>query len=356
MALGDRTITYSPAYTLVPTYECFNRCDYCNFRQEPGQDRWLSLGEAGDRLAAFQPVGATAAAESPGLAHPASLPAGLPAGLSEHSLIEVLILSGEVHPASPRRAAWFQRIYDLAALALAAGFLPHSNVGPLTRTEMAQLKQVNVSLGLMLEQLTPALLETVHRHAPSKQPERRLEQLRWAGELGIPFTTGLLLGIGETAQDRRDSLAAIAQLHHQYGHIQEVILQPHSPGQRQRFGAGACDPVSFLQTVEQARGILPPAIAIQIPPNLAQSPDLLRACLAAGARDLGGLVPHDEVNPDYRHLTVGALAAQLAGWGYELCPRLPVYPAQVAKLNPGLRERCRSVEAGLSSNLRWPKL
>jgi FO synthase subunit 1 len=98
---------------------------------------------------------------------------------------------------------------------------------------MRSLKQVNVSMGLMLEQLTPQLLQTVHRHAPSKVPEVRLQQLKWAGELRIPFTTGLLLGIGETKEDWWETMDAIAQLHSCYGHIQEVILQPHSPGTQQ---------------------------------------------------------------------------------------------------------------------------
>ncbi|QXE23469.1 FO synthase subunit 1 [Richelia sinica FACHB-800] len=121
--------------------------------------------------------------------------------LQQQNVCEILILSGEVHPRSPQRQAWLQRIYDLCVLALEMGFLPHTNAGPLSREEMQKLKTVNVSMGLMLEQLTPKLLNTVHRHAPSKLPEVRLQQLQWAGELQIPFTTGLLLGIGETEAD-----------------------------------------------------------------------------------------------------------------------------------------------------------
>lgn len=98
---------------------------------------------------------------------------------------------------------------------------------------MAALKAVNVSMGLMLEQLTPKLLQSVHRHAPSKDPQLRLHQLEQGGELGIPFTTGLLLGIGEEPQDWAETLTAIAECHRRWGHIQEVILQPHSPGQQQ---------------------------------------------------------------------------------------------------------------------------
>jgi 7,8-didemethyl-8-hydroxy-5-deazariboflavin synthase len=145
-------------------------------------------------------------------------------------VIEILILSGEVHPKSATRTAWFDRIFDLCELALSLGFLPHTNAGILSFDEMSKLKTVNVSMGLMLEQITSTL--PAHRHAPSKLPDVRLEQLAWAGELQIPFTTGLLLGIGESERDRIDTLEAIAKIHDQYHHIQEVILQPYSPGQK----------------------------------------------------------------------------------------------------------------------------
>ncbi|MDB9311753.1 7,8-didemethyl-8-hydroxy-5-deazariboflavin synthase subunit CofG [Spirulina sp. CS-785/01] len=306
----SRVITYSPAYTLVPTYECFNRCEYCNFRTDPGEDAWLSLTDAEDRLRSLQDTG----------------------------VMEILLLSGEVHPKSPRRNAWFQHLYQLAELALSLGFLPHTNAGILSFAEMEQLKEVNVSMGLMLEQLTPRLLETVHRHAPSKIPQVRLEQLEWAGVLQIPFTTGLLLGIGETEEDWGDSLRAIAQLQHTYGHIQEVILQPHSPGSQQNFPHGAFSPETLLQVIPWARKILPDTITIQIPPNLLKDESFLLACLDAGARDLGGLSPKDEVNPDYPHPTPSSLAKILHPAGWDLTPRLPVYPQYLTRLPPQLQE------------------
>lgn len=296
--LDSRIVTYSPAYTLVPTYECFNRCTYCNFRAEPGKSPWLTLTDAQNKLRTFQDQG----------------------------VCEILILSGEVHPHSSRRQGWFQRIYDISELALSLGFLSHTNAGPLSYEEMAQLKTVNVSMGLMLEQLTPRLLQTVHRHAPSKIPELRLQQLEWAGKLKIPFTTGLLLGIGETQEDWWDTLDAIANLHSCYGHIQEVILQPHSPGSQQTWDAPAFNPHQLPEVIAKARQILPPDITIQIPPNLVPDANWLLACLDAGARDLGGIGPKDEVNPDYPHPNYQDLykIMEPAGWG--LVPRLPVYP------------------------------
>jgi FO synthase subunit 1 len=191
---------------------------------------------------------------------------------------------------------------------------------------MQKLKCVNVSMGLMLEQLTPKLLNTVHRHAPSKLPQVRLQQLQWAGKLQIPFTTGLLLGIGETETDWRETLASISELHQRYHHIQEVILQPHSPGHQQTFDAPSFDPHQLPQVIAKARQILPQDITIQIPPNLVKDEQWLLACIEAGARDLGGIGPKDEVNPDYPHLQEQALREILQPAGWELVPRLPIYP------------------------------
>lgn len=296
--VNSALVTYSPAYTIVPTYECFNRCTYCNFRTDPGKSTWLSLSVAEQILKRLQ----------------------------NQQVCEILILSGEVSPHSHKRKEWFQRIYDLCELALSMGFLPHTNAGLLSFAEMQQLKNVNVSMGLMLEQLTPALLKTVHRYAPSKLPELRLQQLEWAGELQIPFTTGLLLGIGETADDWWETLTAISQIHQRYHHIQEVILQPHSPGNQQTFDAPPFNPHQLPTVIAKAREILPSDVTIQIPPNLVKDRQWLLACIAAGARDLGGISPKDEVNPDYPHLQEQELREILQPGGWELVPRLPVYP------------------------------
>lgn len=305
----SRVVTYSPAFTLVPTYECFNRCQYCNFRAEPGQDAWLSLDDARDRLRRAKSQG----------------------------LIEALILSGEVHPHSARRRLWFEHVYALCDLALTEGLLPHTNVGPLSHPEMAALQQVNVSMGLMLEQVTPALLERVHRHAPSKRPAVRLQQLEQAGQLRIPFTTGLLLGIGETPQDQIDTLTAIAQSHQRWGHIQEVILQPHQPGQHQATAYPSLSMAELLDAIATARQILPRDITLQVPPNLLAESAHLWAALAAGASDLGGIGPKDEVNPDYPHHSEDQLRLTLQAHGWHLQRRLPIYPAYLPWLAPPLQ-------------------
>ena len=294
----NTVITYSPAYTVVPTYECFNRCSYCNFRIDPDPDSVYSRSDIVRKLEQLDP----------------------------DAVCEILVLSGEVHPLSQKRTEWFTNIYKICETSLMLGFLPHTNVGPLSWDEMKQLKQVNVSMGLMLEQLNPKFRETVHRYAPSKKPELRLQQLEWAGKLKIPFTTGLLLGIGETMLDIKESLNAIASIHQSWGHIQEVILQPHSVGSQQELSFPSFDPEQLPEIIALAKEILPDTIAIQIPPNLVLGSNFLLECLAAGATDLGGISPIDEVNPDYPHPTYESLSEILEPAGWSLKPRLPVYP------------------------------
>lgn len=304
-------ITYSPAYTIIPTYECFNRCSYCNFRKDLGSSSKLTLANARESLTRLSP----------------------------QEVSEILILSGEVPLNSFLRQEWFIRIKKICELALSLDYLPHSNVGILSWDEMKQLKEVNVSMGLMLEQLTPKLLSTVHKNAPSKQPELRLQQLVWAGELKIPFTTGLLLGIGETAGDRVDTLEVIALLQERWGHIQEVILQPHSQGSQQNYTASNFNLFQLPEVIAIAKKLLPSSITIQIPPNLVTQPKLLLECLDAGARDLGGIGPKDEVNPDYPHPTAESLREILEPEGWRLLPRLPVYPQYVSWLSDSLQTR-----------------
>jgi 7,8-didemethyl-8-hydroxy-5-deazariboflavin synthase len=311
-----QVITYSPAYTIVPTHECFNRCSYCNFRVDPGVDSWMTLDRATQILTDLRGTG----------------------------ICEILILSGEVHPLSSRRKDCLDLIYDLCILALDLGFLPHTNAGPLTFIEMEKLAEVNVSMGLMLESLDLALLAGVHRHAPTKLPEIRLEQLNWAGKLQIPFTTGLLLGIGESAKSWENTLQSIANIHHRWGHIQEVILQPYSPGSQESLAGIGFDLAKLPTVIRLARQILPADITIQIPPNLISNPNLLLACLTAGARDLGGIVPKDEVNPDYHHLQLSELTVLLNSAGWKLRPRLPVYPDLEHYLSPALAQRLFAID------------
>ncbi|MGF1588469.1 MAG: 7,8-didemethyl-8-hydroxy-5-deazariboflavin synthase subunit CofG [Pleurocapsa sp.] len=306
----NSVITYSPAYTIVPTYECFNRCSYCNFRAEPNTGKTLSHSALLDQLQK----------------------------LNKDFVSEILVLSGEVHPDSGKRREWFTNIHKICELSLFWGFLPHTNVGLLSWQEMKQLKQVNVSMGLMLEQLNSKFMKTVHRYAPSKKPELRLQQLEWAGKLKIPFTTGLLLGIGETKLDIKESLEAIANIQRKWGHIQEVILQPHSVGSQQELNISSFDLEQLPEIIALSKKILLDEIAIQIPPNLVAEPNLLLECLNAGATDLGGISPVDEVNPDYPHPTYESLSEILQPAGWSLQPRLPIYSKYYSWLSSTLQK------------------
>ena len=306
---NEKIVTYSPSHIVVPTYKCFNRCGYCNFRQDVENSPELDLPTATN------------------IFH----------NLQNFNICEILVTSGEIHPYSSERQQWFQRIYNLCRLALNMGFLPHTNVGILSFAEMQRLKQVNVSMGLMLEQITPKLSETVHQNAPSKSSSLRLEQLQWAGKLQIPFTTGLLLGIGEVEDDCWNALKALAKLHKKYGHIQEVILQPYSRGSKQTWQGDTFNPYKLPEIVHYSRQILPQDITIQIPPNLVRDNGWLIACLEAGAGDFGGINLKDEVNPDYPQIRVEELQKILQISGWNLIPRLPVYPQFTNWLVPDLQ-------------------
>jgi 7,8-didemethyl-8-hydroxy-5-deazariboflavin synthase len=312
-------VTYSPAHTVVPTYECFNRCSYCNFRLDVGKEKSSTIQDIKKILQKLETA----------------------------SIAEILVLSGEVNPFSSKRLKWFTKIYETCGLSLSLGFLPHSNVGPLSWQEMRLLKEVNVSMGLMLEQVNPKFMQTVHKHAPSKQPELRLQQLEWAGRLKIPFTTGLLLGIGETELDIEESLNAIALIQRRWGHIQEVILQPHSIGSSQEVAIDSFNPNLLPGIIAKTQKILPNDISIQIPPNLVTDSNFLLDCLAAGATDLGGISPIDEVNPDYPHPSLDSLLEVLQPAGWTLKPRLPVYPKYYCWLSKPLQKAVMAKEKAL---------
>ena len=261
---------------------------------------------------------------------------------------EVLVLSGEVRPDAANRDAWHALIVSVCDAALARGLLPHTNCGPVSSREMARLAECNASMGLMLEQLDAdgqlSAKGRVHANAPSKLPSLRLEQLEQAGRLGVPFTTGLLLGIGETADDRRRTLEAIADSHATHGHVQEVILQPFSPGARQSQHTqqpSSSDARSFDAATELAgvvalaRETLPRSVKIQIPPNLAER-ELLASCLAAGARDLGGVSQRDHVNPNFPFPAdlERELGELVKGQGLTLRARLPVHDKYLDWMRP----------------------
>ena len=216
-------------------------------------------------------------------------------------------------------------LHDMAALVLReTGLLPHANAGALYRDELAMLRRVSPSQGMMLESLRDDL--DCHRGAPDKEPQRRLDTLNFAGELNIAFTTGILIGIGETRQDRIAALEAIAESHNRHGHIQEVIVQNFLPKpltimQREK----PCPQDEYLWSIAAARIILPPEIHLQAPPNLSDDFGVL---LDAGIDDWGGVSPvtADHVNPERPWPSLDKLRAATELREKTLAPRLTIYP------------------------------
>jgi 7,8-didemethyl-8-hydroxy-5-deazariboflavin synthase CofG subunit len=338
-ALRDRawgtTVTFSPKVFLPVTNLCRDRCTYCTFRKDPDDpDAWTMTP---DEIAAWsvrgRRLGCTEAlvclGDKPEIAFPAYR--ATLAALGHRTTAEY--------------------VHRACTIALDAGLLPHTNAGILTRAEMERLKDVNVSLGLMLESVSPRLRGRgeVHQWAPDKEPSVRLRMLREAGELQIPFTTGLLLGIGETLAERVDTLFAIRDVHRAYGHVQEVIVQnfrakPTIPC----ADAAEPDAADIARTVAVARLVLDPDVSVQAPPNLSPADHAL--LLAAGLNDWGGISPltPDYVNPEAPWPHVAALAAECRAAGYTLRERLPIYPAYVDRpgfLAPALRARVTTLHA-----------
>ena len=220
----------------------------------------------------------------------------------------------------------------------ATGLLPHANAGALYRHELEQLRQVAPSQGMMLEALVDL---PAHRLALDKTPERRLATLREAGEQRIPFTTGLLVGIGESRPDRLVTIEAIADAHREFGHVQEVIIQNFLP--KARTAMASSPPASdeeFHWTIAAARLLLPPDVHVQAPPNLSDEPARL---LDFGIDDFGGISPvtADHVNPERAWPAIEVLATQAGQRGFQFVPRLTVYPEFVADRPDFLDEKVR---------------
>ena len=224
-------------------------------------------------------------------------------------------------------------IEDLCERILELGLLPHTNAGLLKERELRRLRHFNASMGLMLE---CAAELPVHRDSPGKDPKLRLEVIEVAGKLRIPFTTGLLIGVGESPEDRANSLLAIRELHERYGHIQEFIIQPFVPKPNTPMAncAGPSE-TELLATVTMARSLMP-EMNIQVPPNLLGVVQresygfkkAVKAFLLAGANDFGGIssLTPDFINPEDPWPSVAELRAAIGRAGFVPRERLPIYP------------------------------
>ena len=304
---GD-LVTYSPKVFLPITKLCRDRCGYCTFAQPPAHlpSPYMDMEEI---LAIVEQ--------------------GKSAGCTE----ALLTLGERPELRYDEAARWLASrgfrstvdyVVEVARTVLhVTGVLPHANCGALYPYELEQLRRVSASQGMMLESLVDL---DAHRLAPDKVPARRLATLRAAGELNIPFTTGLLVGIGETRANRLEALAAIRRSHEEFGHVQEVIIQNFLPKERTAMASWpAAVSEEFHWTIAAARIILPDDIHLQAPPNLSDDPAKL---LAYGIDDFGGISPVtvDHVNPERAWPAVATLATEVARRELTLVPRLTVYP------------------------------
>ena len=302
-----RVVTYSKNVFIPVTNMCRNHCGYCGFRRSPDDPQAYIM----------QPVRIEEI-----------LKGGVQSGCTE-----ALFTFGE----RPDEDAGYLRqlkaigydrtldyLLDLCRMAIKVGLLPHCNPGVLSYAELELLKPLNASMGLMLE--TTAHLQA-HEDSPGKVPEKRIESIANAGKLKIPFTTGLLVGIGETGDDRVKSIELIARMHWKYGHIQEVIIQNFTPKPGTAMEHHPPPKIDeMIRTVELAREILPDDVAVQVPPNLI-SP---RVLIEHGATDLGGISPVtiDHINPEHEWPAVEQLE-QKVGRDVDLRERLPIYPQYI---------------------------
>jgi len=314
-----RTISFSPKVFIPLTRLCRDRCGYCTFRRDPEdgflpfmtREQVLAVARRGDELGCREAL---------------------------------FVLGDRPERRYPQARQWLRQhgydstveyLHDMCALVLEETRLyPHSNPGILSRRELAALKQVNVSMGLMLESSSRRLSEPggPHYRNPTKDPQLRLRVLRDAGKLKIPFTTGLLVGIGETFQERVESLHQLRRIQSRYGHLQEFIIQNFAPkpGTPMENEPGATSR-EMMETISQARLILGGSANLQAPPNLSAQGAGYLDYLDAGINDWGGISPltADFVNPEAPWPRIADLARRTESRGFLLRARFPVYPEYI---------------------------
>jgi FO synthase len=340
-------VTYSPKVFIPLTTLCRDVCGYCTFARPPkrGDRAYLAEEEVLQIARAGAAAGCTEALFT----------------LGDKPELRYKVARDEL--AALGFGTTLEYLARCAGRVLAeTGLLPHLNPGVMTRDELAMLRPVSASMGIMLETVSDRLSAKGQAHwaSPDKVPARRLETIRLAGELAIPFTSGILIGIGETREERIDALLALKELGDRYGHVGEVIVQNFraKPGTRMADQPDATMD-DQLWTIAVARILLGPDWHVQAPPNLAY--DDFARLLDAGIDDWGGVSPVtiDHVNPEAPWPTLERLRAATLSRGLELAPRLPLYPEHVLELeqwvDPGVRPAVRrSADAlGLAREDRW---
>jgi 7,8-didemethyl-8-hydroxy-5-deazariboflavin synthase CofG subunit len=322
-------VTYSRKVFFNVINLCRDTCAYCTYKSEPGQTKISMLSKQ-------------------------DIKELVRIGKKQHCT-EALFVTGERPEQKYGEAReWLKEngfastpeylVYS-SEIALEGGLFPHTNGGNLTKDEMRQLGKTNVSLGLMLENVTPRLSDKgmPHQFAPSKNPKARKKVLQNAGELKIPMTTGLLIGIGESPFELIDSIYAIKEINEQYGHIQEIILQNFQPKPDTSMRGRLLPQEEYFKIVVALARIIMPEMNIQIPPNL--SPGSYSSFLAAGINDWGGISPitSDYVNPEFPWPQIDEVEKKCQTEGFQLRARFPVYPEFFPLVNSDLRSRMSQI-------------
>ena len=311
---------------------CRDTCSYCTYKADPGESK-LSMMSIKDvkNLAKLA---------------------------KKYRCVEALFVTGE-RPEERYGLAknWLKNngfsstsefLVHASEVALSEGLFPHTNAGNLTKEELKELKKTNVSMGLMVENVSNRLTEKdmPHQFAPSKYPKERLQILEIAGELGIPMTTGVLVGIGETPFEIIDSIYAIKDIHKKYGNIQEIILQNFQPKPDTIMKNHQSAEENYFKIMVAITRIIVPKMNVQIPPNL--SPKSYETFLSLGINDWGGISPltPDYVNPEFSWPEIKKMNVTSQNAGYALKCRYPVYPEFFAMVESSLVEKMAEINDG----------
>ena len=320
---------------------CKDTCSYCTYKAEPGEEKLslMSKQQIKDVLTLAK----------------------------KYRCVEALFVTGEKPEQRYQEAKdWLKEngfkstgeyLVHASEMALEMGLFPHTNAGNLEFDELKELQKTNVSMGIMLENISDRLTEKgmPHHLAASKRPKTRLEVLENSGRLGIPMTTGILVGIGENIEEIIDSLLAIKELHRKFGNIQEVIIQNFQPKQDTKMRDSPSADETYFKTIVALSRIIMPEMNIQIPPNL--SPDSYQDFLELGINDWGGISPltPDFVNPEFSWPEINKVDNYSKNAGFELGCRFPVYPEFFSSVSKELRDKMRLIESeeGLVKEEYW---
>ncbi len=326
------SVTFSKKAFFNVVNLCKDTCSYCTYKAEPGE-RKLSLMSKQQIFELLQLA-------------------------KKYRCVEALFVTGEQPEQKYQEARdWLKEngfkstaeyLIHASELALELGLFPHTNAGNLNFEEMRELKKTNVSMGIMLENVSERLTEKGMPHylAASKRPKARLQVLENSGKLGIPMTTGILVGIGETVEEIIDSILAIKQLHQKYGNIQEVILQNFQPKPDTIMKNTPSADEKYFKTIVALSRIIMPEMNIQIPPNL--SPKSYQSFLSVGINDWGGISPltPDFVNPEFSWPEINKVDKNSRNAGFELKCRFPIYPEFFSFVSKELRDKMSVIENG----------